>query len=604
MTIDPDRLKAAQKTARKELLAQRNKQGHWTGELSSSALATATAVVALQIVQRETEANHQALIDGGLQWLASNANQDGGWGDTTKSLSNISTTTLCWATFSAVPKAEEKYRATVKNATAWLTRSAGGTEPEQIAPAIIRRYGKDRTFSIPILTHCALAGKVDWADVLPLPFELAALPQNWFAALRLPVVSYALPALIAIGQCRHHHLPTWNPITKTLRNASREKTLKVLERIQPQNGGFLEATPLTSFVTMSLAGSRLANHPVVKKGVGFLADSVRADGSWPIDTNLATWVTTLSINALGEDARELLNENERDYLRDWLLGQQYIKVHPFTNAPPGGWAWTNLPGGVPDADDTPGALLALKTLGKITDTTREAARHACIWLLNLQNRDGGIPTFCRGWSNLPFDRSSPDLTAHTIRAWIAWADELPELKKRLDTGLFKAARFLAQSEGAGMDGWTPLWFGNQHSPNEINWTYGTAKVLLALNDPKQKSLPGGGLRVTRAKNALLEMQREDGSWSGYKGGEPSIEETAVALEALAEVREEDKETHAKLEKARDLGLLWLVEQVENNDWKTPSPIGFYFAKLWYFEKLYPMIATVGALTRSTNAPKS
>ena len=155
-----------------------------------------------------------------------------------------------------------------------------------------------------------------------------------------------------------------------------------------------------------------------------------------------------------------------------------------------------------------------------------------------------------------------------------------------------------------MDGWTPLWFGNQHSPNEINWTYGTAKVLLALNDPKQKALPGGGLRVTRAKNALLEMQREDGSWSGYKGGEPSIEETAAALEALAEVREEDKETHAKLEKARDLGLLWLVEQVENNDWKTPSPIGFYFAKLWYFEKLYPMIATVGALTRSTNAPKS
>ena len=100
------------------------------------------------------------------------------------------------------------------------------------------------------------------------------------------------------------------------------------------------------------------------------------------------------------------------------------------------------------------------------------------------------------------------------------------------------------------------------------------------------------------------MQHEDGSWSGYKEGEASIEETAVALEALAGVREEDKETHAKLEKARDLGMLWLVGQVENNNWKTPSPIGFYFAKLWYFEKLYPMIATVGALTRATNAPKA
>ena len=27
-----------------------------------------------------------------------------------------------------------------------------------------------------------------------------------------------------------------------------------------------------------------------------------------------------------------------------------------------------------------------------------------------------------------------------------------------------------------------------------------------------------------------------------------------------------------------------------------APIGFYFAKLWYYEKLYPMIATVAALS--------
>ena len=43
---------------------------------------------------------------------------------------------------------------------------------------------------------------------------------------------------------------------------------------------------------------------------------------------------------------------------DWLLGQQYRDVHPYTNADPGGWAWTDLSGGVPDADDTPGAVLA------------------------------------------------------------------------------------------------------------------------------------------------------------------------------------------------------------------------------------------------------
>ena len=533
MSLDPARLDAALATARAALLAERQANGHWEGELSSSALSTAVAVAALHHIQTATDADHTALIQGGLQWLAEHANEDGGWGDTTKSLSNISTTTLCWATLHAVPEAAEQHADTIAAAEQWLTQTAGGATPEHLAPAIIARYGKDRTFSVPILTHCALAGKGRWDDVIQLPFELAALPRNWFAALRLPVVSYALPALIAIGQCRHHHRPTWNPVTRLFRNAAREKTLQVLEQIQPSNGGFLEATPLTSFVTMSLAGSGLADHPVARKGVEFIQASVRADGSWPIDTHLATWVTTLSVNALGE----ALPDEDRAPIRQWLLAQQYREVHPFTDAAPGGWSWTPLPGGVPDADDTPGALLALKQLGDIDDTTRNAARAGCRWLLDLQNRDGGIPTFCRGWTNLPFDRSSPDLTAHTLRAWLAWRDELPDLADRIDDAVHAAARFLAQSEGAGLDGWAPLWFGNQLEPHEINWTYGTAKVLLALNEPEQQALPGGALRVTRAKNALLEMQHETGAWSGFKGGEPSIEETALALEALAGVSE-------------------------------------------------------------------
>ena len=118
MTIDPARLKAALQTTRGELLAQRNEQGHWTGELSSSALATATAVMALQIVQRETSAKHHHYIESGLEWLAANANEDGGWGDSIKSISNISTTTLCWAAFSTIPEAGEKHRSTVNAAKA------------------------------------------------------------------------------------------------------------------------------------------------------------------------------------------------------------------------------------------------------------------------------------------------------------------------------------------------------------------------------------------------------------------------------------------------------------------------------------------------------
>ena len=48
-------------------------------------------------------------------------------------------------------------------------------------------------------------------------------------------------------------------------------------------------------------------------------------------------------------------------LRDWLLEQQYTERHPYTGADPGGWGWTDLPGSVPDADDTPGRCWPWRT---------------------------------------------------------------------------------------------------------------------------------------------------------------------------------------------------------------------------------------------------
>ncbi len=583
--MDRQRLEAAYLKARDALLAERTPEGHWVGELSTSALSTATAVMALALVQRDTPPHdqHQRLIDGGLAWLVAHQNADGGFGDTVKSISNISTSMLCRAAFHLVVQAARLHNGgageppALRRIEAYLQQHCGRTPAEQ-AEAIRRRYGKDRTFATPILTTCALAGLVPWSEVPPLPFELACFPQSWFRFLRLHVVSYALPALIAIGQCIHHHRPPWNPLKRLTGWLARDKSLRVLQAIQPSSGGYLEAAPLTSFVTLSLASIGLAQHPVAVKAVEFLVLGVRPDGSWPIDTNLATWVTTLAVNALAV-AGDLEALDGREKLQSWLLWQQYRKRHPFTGAAPWGWAWTPLPGGVPDADDTPGAILALCHFPELFHVGygHELGR-AAEWLGNLQNRDGGIPTFCRGWGALPFDRSGSDLTAHTLRAWrvIGWKEKATR----------RALAYLARQQRP--DGsWLPLWFGNQHAPDDINPTYGTARVLAAYRDLNRMN----DEPARRGVAWLLAVQNADGGWGGAADTPSSVEETALAVEILLDAGEDARTAVNK-------GLAWLVDQVEQNTWKNAAPIGFYFAKLWYFEKLYPLTFTVAALGRA------
>lgn len=587
--------------ARANLLAQRGANGCWEGELSSSALSTATAVFTLTLFDKTRNTNaHDDLIQKGLRWLAQTQCHDGGWGDTVLSISNVSTTALCWAAFSGRETANE-YRDTVERAEKWLLGTAGGLDPDRLAPTIIRRYGKDRTFSVPILTMLALAGRLGasrdgWRRVPQLPFELAACPHQWFQWLRLPVVSYALPALIAIGQVRHHHRPTWNPLTRVVRTLTHKHTSRVLEHIQPESGGFLEATPLTSFVTMSLIGAEQIEHPVVAKGITFLERSVRPDGSWPIDTNLATWVTTLAVNALAghkHGVEDALQPEEQRHIRDWLLTQQYRTEHPYTHAAPGGWAWTDLTGGVPDADDTPGALLALARLGPPDERTRSAGQAGVEWLLNLQNRDGGMPTFCRGWGALPFDRSSADLTAHAILAWSVWRELVTErLRTRIDAAIARGIRYLTHTQRD--DGaWAPLWFGNQFSEDVANLTYGTSRVvrLLTLSEPACTADPKWRERLNKGIAWLVSAQNDDGGWGGRTQTPSSIEETAVALEALACTGRTDSQP------AIERGAHWLIARTSRGRNFEPAPIGFYFANLWYFEKLYPLIFTVGALER-------
>lgn len=606
-----ERLQAAYQTARDELLQERNAAGHWIGELSTSALSTATAVSAMSVVLQQTDNRDaydqqqlQSLVDRGIQWLATHQNADGGYGDTTLSYSNVATTMLVVAALHLAQVTSDH--------SELLTRANAYIDAQGRVQALRARYGKDKTFAVPILTNCAIAGLADWRDVAPLPFEAACLPQSWYRFVRLPVVSYAIPALVGIGQARYFHRKPRNPLMRALRAAAVKRSLRVLERMQPASGGYLEAVPLTSFVAMGLASTGRADHPVVRNGIRFIVDSTRPDGSWPIDTNLATWNTTLALNALataGEDIAALTPSP-----LPWLLSCQHTERHPFTGADPGGFGWSDLSGAVPDADDTPGAILALKHWSRAPSCTspdRESSTRAVqaaqTWLEDLQNGDGGWPTFCRGWTEQPFDRSGADLTAHALRAFVLYTEETPP-SARLAKQLAKALQYLASQQRA--DGsWVPLWFGNQDDPNEENAIYGTAKVLVAWQAVARSWQPlqnDTAMSATwkqridtphrqRAYQFLVTQQNADGGWGGgpaCRNGEifSSVEETALAVEALLPLLT-SKEHQPVIEK----GLKWLTECVERGQHRRESPIGFYFAKLWYHERLYPLTFTVSAL---------
>jgi squalene-hopene/tetraprenyl-beta-curcumene cyclase len=162
--------------------------------------------------------------------------------------------------------------------------------------------------------------------------------------------------------------------------------------------------------------------------------------------------------------------------------------------------------------------------------------------------------------------------------------------------------------------WVPLWFGHQDAPEDENPLYGTARVIPALCDlvsgenpisPELRRSTLASLR--RALGWLTTSQHGDGGWSAASEASSSAEETGVAIEALATAWACDAfETHHR-EAARmalTRGAQWLADAVESGRWREPSPIGFYFAKLWYFERLYPMIFVTGALVKLAPARTS
>lgn len=577
------------------LMKELNPGGFWDGYLSSSALSTAIGVVTLK---KSGIPGYEKQIEKGYSWLFSHIHDDGGYGDTPSGESNISTTLLSYAAIYDHPDSPDR-TAALRSMEDYLATQKMQLIPGGIISTILDYYGKDYTFSVPILALLTICGVIDRSAVekIPqLPFELSLLPPSLYRFFNLQVVSYAIPALIAVGIYTHRQRRKGFPGIGFLRDLLVNPAIRKLQKLLPESGGFLEAIPLTGFVGLCLiAGGRQENE-VVKRGLRFLEMQQRADGSWPIDTDLSTWVTTLSIKALGSSGTFEFSAHDTTVWRNHLLSLQYAEMHPFNQARPGGWGWTHFSGSVPDGDDTPGALLALLQLYEGSKQEIRALIRGSEWLLGIENIDGGFPTFCKGWTDLPFDSSCADLTGHALLAFTALlgrtGSQIPQnLRSKLIKSIREAAGYLQKHQDpAGF--WVPLWFGNQHTPTRKNPVYGTARIAVYLQDCLDVGLPEKEQEklirsmVVSAQKFLASQQNSDGSWGGGKGIPGSIEETALAISALVQTNPE----------ACLHGFTWL-ENNSGGDHLKASPIGLYFATLWYDEKMYPLVFYVEALGR-------
>jgi squalene-hopene/tetraprenyl-beta-curcumene cyclase len=640
--VDPDRLQSAYHKVFGDLLDQRSPAGNWVGRTSSSPLATAAAISGLVLSERYGrksdeqlrlggvyDSEFDELIYGGLDWLAGHQSTDGGWGDTDRSLSDLASTISVVSAFhlTGVPV---RFAGMLDRAEAFVRRGGG-------ARGLRRGSGPDRQLAAMILAHAALAGFSRWREV-PWPRRARLCPptalRGW---LGHPLVGYTEAAKVAVGLARLHHARPVISVSRLIRTASIERSLQLLQRVQPSSGGFFESVPLTGYVVMGLASSGRAGHPVCIRGVEFLLESVRADGSWPLDMNRSIANTAMALTALvaegtaggrhdrvRQDAvRRGVHEEEEPLPVEsittafkWLIANQRLQLGPSAEPFPGGWAWTDRPGGVPTTEDTATVLLSIARSCDALESSRDhrveqAVKLGLGWLLEVQHADGGWPVFCRDMGGKALSGRSPDVTAQSLRALRAWRSRLGSkgaavwrqeptpaeggLADRIDRAIRRGVVYLEDSQQSN-GSWRSVRYGDPLDRRRDGSVAGTARVLIALGELGLSN----SWSVRRATGWLCDQQQVSGGWgSGYEvaeqgqvGQQATVEETSWVLEALLA-----GEREPGISTAVEAAITWLIESVELNRHRESAPIGVSIGGPCYYEAISPLAGAVSALGR-------
>jgi len=529
--LEGDALEHAINRAATALAGRQRPDGHWVFELEADATIPAEYVLLEHYLDR---------IDGALQekigvYLRRIQGAHGGWPLFHDGAFDLSASVKAYYSLKLIgdlPSAPHMARARV------AILAAGGAERTNVFTRI----------------QLALFGQVPWRAVPVMPVEIMHLPQ-WFF-FHLSKVSYwsrtvLVPLLVLMALhprarnpqevevpelfctpsdqvrdwVRGPYRSAWGRVFKAVDS--------VVRAVEPAFPTFVRTRAIedaVAFVTERLNGEdglgaiypAMANTVMMFDALGRGLDDPDAATAWRAVQKLLivteteaycqpclspVWDTSLAGHAVAEAegaatpgidaACAWLVERQVTGLRgDWALSRP--------DAPPGGWAFQYENAHYPDVDDTAVVGMLLHRNG---DPAHAGSVHrARDWILGMQSRNGGWGAFDADndhdfLNNIPFadhgallDPPTADVTARCVSflAQLGHSAEEPAMARAI-------AYLRADQEPDGS------WFGRWGT----NYIYGTWSVLCALN---AAGLPHDDPAIQRARDWLLNRQRDDGGW--------------------------------------------------------------------------------------------
>ena len=498
--------------------------------------------------------------------------------------------------------------------------------------------------------YLAFFDQYDWDHVPAIPPEMILLPKvspihiydmsSWSRTIFVPLgIIYALkPVCIVPPECQidelflggrqHANLAlqrddkpvTWKnffllsdkalkiaqkfPIDPVRKFAIKRAEEWMIERF-PKSGGLSAILPamMNSVIALKCLGYP-EDHPLLKEGIRELdmleiydekTDSIRVQ---PCVSPV--WDTCISVYAMGQTG---LSPDHPAMQRgaSWLLSKQTTLPGDWQHknpAPPGGWYFEFLNEFYPDVDDTCMTLMALHhaTAPEGEEALRKAMERGLVWMLGMQNDDGGWASFDKGndkefLTKVPFadhnamiDPSTSDITSRVIESLSFFKSKGFDVKHPI---VQRGIDFIKKDQCE--DG---SWFGRWG----VNYIYGTWQVLRGMKLIGE-DMNKGWLR--RGVEWFLRHQNEDGGWGesiesyenpDTKGIGPSTaSQTAWALMGLISANQAGSQAVRR-------GIKFLLDsQTADGTWNETNWTGTGFPKVFYlkyhyYRHYFPMMA--------------